>query len=253
MNHRASFAGCAGGLALGGLAFVFARRRRAPTKRRRPSCRAGRARRTDGDRPIAPRKQEADRRQPRGSREEDASASASTCRPASSRPGWSITQAAVPDRSSPASGSPSARWSFFKSGSLSSPALVGGDRRASACPISCWRGCARAASRSSSTSFPNALDIIVRGVKRRPAARRHAAHHRQRSAGAGASRNSARSSKRRRSACPCPRPWRRWRSACRSTETNFFAIVIEIQSQGRRQSVRSGRQPVQDACATARR
>ena len=79
--------------------------------------------------------------------------------------------------------------------------------------------------------FPNALDIIVRGVKAGLPLGDTLRIIADRSAGAGALRISQGRRDRRRSACRSPKRRRRLAERVPVSETNFFSIVIGIQSK----------------------
>ncbi len=120
---------------------------------------------------------------------------------------------------------------WVKSGSLISSRAPRGCLAARSCRDWRWRGCAIAGSRQFIADFPNAIDIIVRGVRAGlPLGDTHPRRG-QRSRGAGARANSAGSCKRPPSGSPLPEAVERMARRVPVAETNFFAIVIEIQGQ----------------------
>ena len=90
---------------------------------------------------------------------------------------------------------------------------------------------ASAASRRSSTNFPNALDIIVRAVKSGLPLNDGIRLIANEVARAGQDRVPPRSSNRSRSACRFPTPAMRMTETMPCPEAGFFGIVIQIQQQ----------------------
>ena len=175
------------------------------------------------------REEEADRRAAWPNSKRRPSASVSICRPASSRQAWTMRKGqfllifvgigAVQAGSS---------------GSNRKARLSGRADSRSPSPSACQSGDLRAAARRIKKfidALPEALDIIVRGVRAGPAGQRHAAHHRQRGEGAVSSPNSAASSSSRQLGISVPEALAKLALRVPATETNFFAIVIEIQSK----------------------
>jgi hypothetical protein len=119
---------------------------------------------------------------------------------------------------------------------------IGGDRRLRPAATGCCSFLASAASRSFIEEFPNAVDVIVRGVKSGLPLGDCIRIIASEAAEPVRSPNSARSSRRRPSASAWPR-----RRPCPNgsrPEANFFGIVIEIQSKSGGNLVRSSGQPV---------
>ena len=190
------------------------RSRGAPTRRRRARA-ASRSRRRSRNSRIASKKAKHVAARPPGSR----------------RPG-------CPGRSSSSSSFPLVLGvSLFLVGAVHRrrPVAAGDGvrlcRRASACRSGCSAFSRSGARRKFLDNFPDAVDIIVRGIKAGlplldSSSRSSPLTPRSRSRA-----NSARSSRRRPSACRSATPAPSSTNACRLPEANFFGIVISIQQK----------------------